>query len=296
MLQERLSRGSWFTGPGAALVVVCFFLPWIAVSCEGQPMITLSGLDMARAGAVGAGRSELYLVVGAGLISLLVLAYVYQRGYVDTTSAVVQLGLAVIGFVPIGLVYLDLRPEAQDATVAVTANTQLGLWATLLGLLLIAVGGVLDLMERRREPAPWPPEPLRPTEPATPPPPPPPPEPVPIPEPQPARFDPTRFMGEPPPVTAWLVQKSGGRAGKQYSLAQARNVVGRDATRCDIVLDNDTVSAEHAAVLYENEQFVLYDLASTNGTFLNQRRIQRQSLLDSDVVRFGEVALVFKAA
>lgn len=138
--------------------------------------------------------------------------------------------------------------------------------------------------------------PLEPTAHATPPPPPPS-APLPAPEPQPApRFDPTRFMGTPPPVTAWLVQKSGGRAGKQYSLTQARNLVGRDATRCDIVLDNDTVSAEHAAVLYENTQFVLYDLASTNGTFLNQRRIQRQSMLDNDVVRFGEVRLVFKMA
>ena len=110
------------------------------------------------------------------------------------------------------------------------------------------------------------------------------------------KIDPTRFMGEPPPVTAWLAQKSGDRAGKQYNLAQARNTIGRDATECDIVLDDDTVSAEHAAVLYENEQFVLYDLASTNGTFLNERRIQRQPLMDDDVVQLGEVILVFKIA
>jgi len=111
-----------------------------------------------------------------------------------------------------------------------------------------------------------------------------------------SKMDPTRFMGEPPTVTAWLVQKSGERAGKQFSLGLARNIIGRDATRCDVVLDDDTVSAEHAAVLYENEQFVLYDLASKNRTFLNDRRIQRQSLLDDDVIRLGEVTLVFKIA
>ena len=110
------------------------------------------------------------------------------------------------------------------------------------------------------------------------------------------KIDPTRFIGEPTPVTAWLVQKSGDRAGKQYSLAQARSTIGRDATECDIVLDDDTVSAEHAAVLYENGQFALYDLASTNGTFLNERRIQRQPLMDDDVVQLGEVMLVFKIA
>lgn len=136
--------------------------------------------------------------------------------------------------------------------------------------------------------------PLEPTQRATPPPPL---EPQRVPEPQRVgKIDPTSIMGAPPPVTAWLVQKSSGRAGKQYSLAQARNTIGRDATRCDVVLDNDTVSAEHAAVLYENGQFVLCDLASTNGTFLNQRRIQRQSLWDGDVVRLGEVTLVFKTA
>jgi len=238
----------------------------------------------------------LYLVIIAGLLSLIMLVYVYQRGYVDGASAGAQLGLAAIGLLPVLLIYRDLSFVAPVLGAA-GVEIGLGLGGTVLGLLLVGVGGLLDLVQRREEPAPWPRVTPRPTQPATPPPPPPPaPQPMPAPQPQPVRFDPTRFMGEPPPVTAWLVQKSGGRAGKQYSLAQARNVIGRDATRCDIVLDNDTVSAEHAAVLYENEQFVLYDLASTNGTFLNQRRTQRQSLLDNDIVRFGEVALVFKAA
>ncbi len=59
-------------------------------------------------------------------------------------------------------------------------------------------------------------------------------------------------------------------------------------------MDDDSVSAEQARVQYEGRQFVLYDLASTNGTFLNGQRIKKRALLDDDIIRLGEVSLTFK--
>jgi hypothetical protein len=108
--------------------------------------------------------------------------------------------------------------------------------------------------------------------------------------------DPTQLMGEKQPVQGWLVVRSGPRAGKQLGLsASARNTLGRDGTRCDLILDDRAASAEHARVQWEHGQFVLYDLASTNGTWVNNRRVQRQTLMDDDVIRIGDTTMVFKS-
>jgi len=139
-----------------------------------------------------------------------------------------------------------------------------------------------------------------PTMPATPPPPPPAPaptvpqhQPAPAPSARPPR-QPTVPIGVQPAAEGWLVIRSGPRTGQQFGLNRGRNTVGRDPSHADIVLDEETVSGEHARVQFEQGQFYLYDLASTNGTYINNRRIQRQLLMDGDVVRFGNVQLVFK--
>lgn len=110
-------------------------------------------------------------------------------------------------------------------------------------------------------------------------------------------LDRTRLVGEPPPVQGWLAVRSGPHAGKQLGLStSARNSIGRDAARCDLVLDDPAASREHARIQWERGQFVLYDLASANGTWVNNRRIQRQPLMDGDVIRIGDTTMVFKSA
>jgi pSer/pThr/pTyr-binding forkhead associated (FHA) protein len=60
------------------------------------------------------------------------------------------------------------------------------------------------------------------------------------------------------------------------------------------VVDDATISAEHAAIVFEHGRYVLYDLASTNGTYVNDHRTQRQMLYDGDRVRLGTAELIFK--
>jgi serine/threonine protein kinase len=63
-------------------------------------------------------------------------------------------------------------------------------------------------------------------------------------------------------------------------------MVGRDRT-CSIVLTHPAVSRRHARITLSGSNFVLEDLKSANGTYVNNARIERASLKPGDVVRFG---------
>ena len=112
----------------------------------------------------------------------------------------------------------------------------------------------------------------------------------------PSRPMPTQVRGAPPRPSGWLVVRNSSRAGKSFGLSSGSiTTVGRDPRRADILLESSTVSGEHARVRCEGHQFYLYDLASTNGTFINNRQIQKQMLRDGDVIRFGDVEAIFKS-
>ena len=105
--------------------------------------------------------------------------------------------------------------------------------------------------------------------------------------------DPTKVMGIPAPPAGWLLIRSGHLEGRDHRLAM-ETTIGRDGARCDLILDSESVSAEHARVRYERGQFILYDMASTNGTFVNGQRVSRMSLADGDDLNIGGVQMVFK--
>ncbi len=63
----------------------------------------------------------------------------------------------------------------------------------------------------------------------------------------------------------------------------------------DLCFDNDSVSSRHAEVHYLSDgSFQIFDLGSTNGTWVNGQRIQNQFLKNGDVVELGEVRLHFR--
>ena len=63
----------------------------------------------------------------------------------------------------------------------------------------------------------------------------------------------------------------------------------------DIVLNEDVaVSSEHCRIRPEEGRFVLHDLKSTNGTFVNDRRVSRQPLTEGDTIQVGETYLQFR--
>jgi len=69
--------------------------------------------------------------------------------------------------------------------------------------------------------------------------------------------------------------------------------IGRDPLS-SVVLDSPTVSRRHARLVLRGGQAELEDLRSTNGTFVNGRRIERRHLAKGDVVRIGPYKLLYR--
>lgn len=67
-------------------------------------------------------------------------------------------------------------------------------------------------------------------------------------------------------------------------------VLGR-SSRCDVVLSDPSVSRRHARLLFRDGKWVLQDLASTNGTLVNDRRVGRCELRPGDLVLVGDARL-----
>ena len=71
--------------------------------------------------------------------------------------------------------------------------------------------------------------------------------------------------------------------------------LGRAADN-DLVIAHPSISAHHAELHFDGEQFLFRDLSSSNGTFVNGERVTSVFLNEGDVVHLGPVALKFQDA
>ncbi|MBW2037641.1 MAG: FHA domain-containing protein, partial [Deltaproteobacteria bacterium] len=79
----------------------------------------------------------------------------------------------------------------------------------------------------------------------------------------------------------------------EYLLTGQRIVIGR-ASDNEISIDEKIVSRRHAEIIREGEHFVLVDLDSHNGTFINDARITRHILTDQDTIRIGTAIIKYR--
>jgi len=91
---------------------------------------------------------------------------------------------------------------------------------------------------------------------------------------------------------ALVVRSGGGRAGETFHLEGERTTIGRSPD-CDIFLDDVTVSRRHAVLIQRDGRFVIEDLGSLNGTFVNRRRTDSVELEDDDELQIGKYRLTF---
>lgn len=96
--------------------------------------------------------------------------------------------------------------------------------------------------------------------------------------------------------TATLEVLEGPQKGHVFRLEREETIVGR-LPYCDVLLTERNVSRQHARVVRTRGEFHVEDMNSTNGTFLNGKRVlTRTRLQDQDVVRIYNVALLFREA
>lgn len=266
----------WTTGrilaamAGLALIVL-FFLPWVLVSGS----------------ALAALRALLWLtpLAGVGILLLVIFAQAGQ-GVSNQMTGITTIILGVLSALPTGGLLLE------TANISL-AGFGVGFWGSLLASVVAVFAGLLEMATPKQQPDWLPTTPLPGPGPLAPPPPPT--APVILPPTSgsgygaPVAVPPTQVVNPPVKALAWLADRSTGR---QFGVGEVTNI-GRDGASCDVVLDDPHISRKHACIKLEHGQFYLYDLASMGGTYVNNRRVQRQLLYDKDVVQMGTTKLIF---
>jgi len=95
---------------------------------------------------------------------------------------------------------------------------------------------------------------------------------------------------------ARLIVSSGDEKPRHVTVRNdAVLVIGR-GENSGLVLEDDFASRSHAEVRFEGDRYVVRDLGSTNGTFLNEKAISEKELVEGDTIRIGHHEMVFHYA
>ena len=85
---------------------------------------------------------------------------------------------------------------------------------------------------------------------------------------------------------------SGSLENQEIELTPDAMTVGRSSA-CNIKIGDAGVSSKHAKIWCEDGEYYLMDLGSTNGTFVNDKDVDREKLSDGDVITFGMTKAAF---
>jgi FHA domain-containing protein len=94
-------------------------------------------------------------------------------------------------------------------------------------------------------------------------------------------------------LLGWIIPLQGAQRGELFTLSPVTSI-GTDS-KCNVVLIDKFMSSRHAEIKAENGVWVLRDSGSTNGTYVNNRRVDRHELVDNDFIKFGSAMLKFKS-
>jgi CHAT domain-containing protein/lipopolysaccharide biosynthesis regulator YciM len=99
----------------------------------------------------------------------------------------------------------------------------------------------------------------------------------------------------PAPYARLLCQSSGPKLPQEIAIVRDNLLIGSHSN-CDIVLRHSSVAPQHARLQWRKQGYVLSDLRSPTGTYVNGRRITENLLKEGWVVRLGEVEFTFYEA
>ena len=102
-----------------------------------------------------------------------------------------------------------------------------------------------------------------------------------------------RFADMAPPAQRAYLEIAGSEEKDGiFELGERAVLIGRSAD-CDIQLGVQNVSRNHARVAFHNEEYLIEDLESTNGVFVNGIKVVKCVLRNNDQIEIGGVKLVF---
>jgi hypothetical protein len=96
------------------------------------------------------------------------------------------------------------------------------------------------------------------------------------------------------PIVGWIVPLTGPHQYQTFKLLQGATKVGTGG-EAHIHIDDQFMSTAHAEIMCSPVGFMLKDAGSTNGTFVNQKRIDSHELVDNDVFTLGRTDFKFKS-
>lgn len=91
----------------------------------------------------------------------------------------------------------------------------------------------------------------------------------------------------------WFIPLEGKQTGELLPI-KGRTTVGT-APDCGIIVQESSISGHHAEFVPTPNGFRLNDLGSTNGTYVNDKRVSTHDLVDNDNVRLGRVNFKYKS-
>lgn len=97
-------------------------------------------------------------------------------------------------------------------------------------------------------------------------------------------------MNDAQPSAATLIVQ---QTGQQFPLAPALVTIGRKSDNSVVLADDLKVSRHHAAISWQEDAYILQDVGSANGTYLNQKRVTKpEKLYDGDIIQIGDTTLL----
>jgi len=100
---------------------------------------------------------------------------------------------------------------------------------------------------------------------------------------------------QPVPYARLVCQRPGNGLPHEIALVHDDVVLG-SGTECDVILRHPSIAPRHARLQWRKQGYVLCDLQSPTGTYVNGRRITENLLKEGWRVRLGEVEFVFYEA
>ena len=83
-----------------------------------------------------------------------------------------------------------------------------------------------------------------------------------------------------------------GQSVRQINIKGSTTTIGRQEGNA-LVLNSDRISRLHAVIEWDGDHYSVTDNGSTNGTFVNGKRVQRQTLRNGDMLSIGDCEVRF---